>query len=188
VSAGRVAEPPVTISVAEPAPKIARRAAPPQPPAAIPIAQWKMAFENRLDDALASFCRQGKALLEGLEPKRRVRLAEAAAQAIRVVIACGNLELGPEWLFDASLRPQIDRRAAQAPYRARLVHALGVRQASRIRLCLADQGPGFDYRTLSETQLGLAGYLFGQIKFSSDGRCFQLVHELRSAGGAKPCL
>jgi CheY-like chemotaxis protein len=188
VAAARVAEPPVTISLEPPAPRAsapvpAPAAAPapePAPPAAIPIAQWKMAFENRLDDALASFCRQGKPLLEGLEPKRRVRLAEAAAQAIRVAIACGNLELGPEWLFDAALRPQIDRRAAQAPYRARMVHALGVRQASRIRLCLADQGPGFDYRTLAETQLGLAGYLFGQIKFSSDGRCFQLVHELRS--------
>jgi CheY-like chemotaxis protein len=154
----------------------------PRPPrsAPAPLAQWKMSFENRLDDALASFCRQAKPLLAGLDPTRRVRLAEAAGQAIRVVVCCGNLELGPERLLEASLRPQIDQRAAMAPYSSRKVHALGVREAGRIRFCLADQGPGFDYRTLAETQLGLAGYLFGQIRFSSDGRCFQLVHELEA--------
>lgn len=152
---------------------------PPKAPAA-PIAQWKMSFENKLDDALASFCRQAKPLLEGLDSTRRVRLAEAAGQAIRVVICCGNLELGPERMLEASLRPQIDRRSSMAPYCTRRVHALAVREAERIRFCLADQGPGFDYRTLAETQLGLAGYLFGQIRFSSDGRCFQLVHELSS--------
>jgi len=158
----------------------ARIPRPPQQPLAAPIAQWKLSFENKLDDALASFCRQAKPLLEGIDPTLRVRLAEAAGQAIRVVICCGNLELGPERLLEANLRPQIDRRANMAPYSARKVHALGVREAERIRFCLADQGPGFDYRTLAETQLGLAGYLFGQIRYSSDGRCFQLIHELET--------
>lgn len=152
----------------------------PPPPGEIHevISQGRFSMGNAPRRVLTEFCRETADILQELANGDRIRLAQAVTRAARVVILRGNLELATsEWdneEFDAI----IAARATESPFDTRRVQVMVVLETDRIRVTMADQGPGLDYRTLTDSALAPVQSLADHVGFSADGRRIELTCRL----------
>ncbi len=142
-----------------------------------PLAEVRLALNNDPEVVLPRFCQEAACVLRQFESTRRVKLAQAVADAVRVAMCCGNLEIVPQGPLDSTVDTFVRRRAAREPYCNRQVVLLAVLEPRRLRVAITDQGRGCDYRTLEESHLAGSRTTFGRILFHRDGRSFELVHE-----------
>jgi DNA-binding response OmpR family regulator len=152
----------------------------PAPPSAVPkvVYQDMIRLGNDPTQTVAEYSSLAAVSLAALSASERFRMAQGVSRAARVVIACGNLELPPDLLYEPDIDIIMAFRAMQPRFEERLVSVLTTLERDRLRVQMTGQGRDFDYRTLADKHLAIAEKCAGCIRFPDDGRKIELIHRL----------
>lgn len=109
--------------------------------------------DPHLITAAVNYIQQQLSAIQAVDSAQRIRLGIALEEALNNALYYGNLELDRATIEKARSSNRLDQVIAQrnsaAPYRERkLTLSVAFSQRSSVRMVIADEGPGFDYKVL----------------------------------------